>query len=170
MIAIVGKNSGIGLKKTVPFSLLGPGKIKEYYDKYTIGGGNNAIIMGRKTELQFPTLPKRDTLILSRTQNKNKKHTFKSLNEIKNYGKKYNELWILGGEEIFNYCIHDHDLKMILVTEIGKDVMSNCFFPEIPLSFKLASNCRHKNEFFTYRHKIYMKKDDNYFIPSFVNL
>ena len=160
MFAIIGKNGRLGLRKTIPFQYPGTDKIKEYYDNYTIGAGNNAVIMGSKTERQFPTLPKRDTLILSRTQNK--KNTFKSLNEINGY----NELWILGGAEIFNSFIHHHDLKQIFVTEIDKDFMSNCFFPEIPLSFKLASEARHKNDFFTYRHKIYMRKDDNYFIPS----
>ena len=156
MIAVVYRNGGMGMKKTIPFQYNGMDKIKDYFDKYTIGRGNNSIIIGKNTEQQLAILPKRQTLILS-----NK--TFKTLAEAKKKGETYDEMWIVGGEKTFNSCIYDGDLKAIHMVEIDKDIMSNCFFPEIPLSFKLDSESRHTNNYFTYKQKIYMRKDDKYF-------
>ena len=156
MIAIVYRNGGMGMKKTIPFQYNGMDKIKDYYDEYTIGRGNNSIIIGKNTEQQLPILPKRKTLILG-----NK--TFKTLAEAKKKGETYDEMWIVGGEKTFNSCIYDQALKQIHITEIDKDIMSNCFFPEIPLSFKLAAESRHTNNYFTYKQKIYMRNDDKYF-------
>ena len=153
MIAVVYRNGGMGMKKTIPFQYNGMDKIKDYFDKYTIGRGNNSIIIGKNTEQQLAILPKRQTLILS-----NK--TFKTLAEAKKKGETYDEMWIVGGEKTFNSCIYDGDLKAIHMVEIDKDIMSNCFFPEIPLSFKLDSESRHTNNYFTYKQKIYMRNDD----------
>ena len=156
MFAVVYRNGGMGMRKTIPFQCNGMDQIKDYFDKYTIGRGNNSIIIGKNTEQQLPILPKRQTLILG-----NK--TFKTLAEAKKKGETYDEMWIVGGEKTFNSCIHDHALKQVLITEIDKDIMSNCFFPEIPLCFKLAAVSRHKNNYFTYRQKIYMRTDDKNF-------
>ncbi|ANS04175.1 dihydrofolate reductase [uncultured Mediterranean phage] len=161
MIAVVYRNGGMGMKKTIPFQYNGMDKIKDYFDKYTIGRGNNSIIIGKNTEQQLPTLPKRQPLILSKTLNN--KNTFETLAEAKKKGETYDELWIVGGEKTFNSCIYDQALKHILITEIDKDIMSNCFFPEIPLCFKLAAESRHTNNYFTYKQKIYMRNDDKYF-------
>ena len=49
MIAIVYRNGGMGMKKTIPFQYNGMDKIKDYYDEYTIGIGNNSIIIGKNT-------------------------------------------------------------------------------------------------------------------------
>ena len=156
MIAVVYRNGGMGMKKTIPFQYNGMDKIKDYFDKYTIGRGNNSIIIGKNTEQQLSIFPKRQTLILG-----NK--TFKTLAEAKKKGETYDEMWIVGGEKTFNSCIYDGDLKAIHMVEIDKDIMSNCFFPEIPLSFKLESESRHTNNYFTYKQKIYMRNDDKYF-------
>ena len=156
MIAVVYRNGGMGMKKTIPFQYNGMDKIKDYFDKYTIGRGNNSIIIGKNTEQQFAIFPKRQTLILG-----NK--TFKTLAEAKKKGETYDEMWIVGGEKTFNSCIYDGDLKAIHMVEIDKDIMSNCFFPEIPLSFKLDSESRHTNNYFTYKQQIYMRNDDKYF-------
>ena len=161
MIAVVYRNGGMGMKKTIPFQYNGMDKIKDYFDKYTIGRGNNSIIIGKNTEQQLPTLPKRQPLILSKTLNN--KNTFETLAEAKKKGETYDEMWIVGGEKTFNSCIYDGDLKAIHMVEIDKDIMSNCFFPEIPLSFKLDTESRHTNNYFTYKQKIYMRNDDKYF-------
>lgn len=160
MFAVVYRNGGIGMKKSTPFQYKGMNEIKDYFDKYTIGRGNNAIIMGKNTERQFPILPKRQTLVLSnKTSGKvlSDKKIFKNLSEAKKKGETYDEMWIIGGEKTFNSCIYDCNLKTIHIVEINKDIMSDCFFPEIPISFKLSSDAICKNENFTYRKKIYMK-------------
>ncbi len=156
MFAVVYRNGGIGMKKTTPFQYKGMNEIKDYFDKYTIGRGNNAIIMGKKTERQLPILPKRETLILS-NKTLPKENIFKNLSEAKKRGETYDEMWIIGGEKTFNSCIYDCNLKAIHIVEINKDIMSDCFFPEIPISFRLTSDSICKNENFTYRKKIYMK-------------
>ena len=64
MIVAIVKNNGIGLKNSIPWRLKPD---LRYFKKKTIGNGNNAIVMGKKTWLSLPQsfLPKRDNIILS---------------------------------------------------------------------------------------------------------
>ena len=127
MFAVIYRNNSLGLKKTFPCNYKGMEQIKKHFDKLTIGNGNNAIIMGHKTERQLPILPKRESIILGKK--------FKDFNEIDK--KKYEDLWIIGGEKTFNSLIYHHDLKQIHTIEIDQDILSDSYFPEIPLNFKL---------------------------------
>ena len=54
-------------KDSIESAIIIKDKIKDYFDKYTIGRGNNSIIIGKNTEQQLPTLPKRQPFILSKT-------------------------------------------------------------------------------------------------------
>lgn len=92
----------------------------KYVKEKTVGKKNNAVIMGRKTyELICPSgsnnlfLPHRENYVIStryEQQDHNNIVVYKSLLQclagIANRGyKKYDDIWVIGGEKIFNECV-----------------------------------------------------------------
>lgn len=158
MIVAFCNNRGIGFKNTIPWKLKSDLK---YFKKITIGKGNNAVIMGSSTFKSIPyknnfynRLPKRDNLILSkRLQNNN---IFNNINSLKIHcqEKKYDEIWIIGGESVYNSFINDID--ELYVTRIFKNYQCDTFFPNIPSKFKLIDYSDNLNENgIDYRYEIY---------------
>ena len=99
IVAVSSLSRGIGYKNKIPWKLSGDMK---YFRKKTIGRGNNAVIMGRKTWESLPsTLPKRDNLILSRTLSH--PNAFASIDAMMGHisGKKYDDVWVIGGDTIY---------------------------------------------------------------------
>ena len=125
------KNNGIGYKNSLPW------KVKsdmQKFRKYTLGIGNNAIIMGKNTWLSLNSkpLPRRDNLILSTSlfvdeinplpktnpdqdqqQQQQKQHISKSfinVEELEEFVKtrNYDRVWIIGGEKIYNYFLNEY--------------------------------------------------------------
>ena len=104
----------------------------------TRGKGNNAIIMGRKTWQSLPNkfLPKRDNLILSRTQqmnetkNDNILRSFSEVDDIIKFckNKKYDDVWIIGGEQIYKMFLSRNIIKQIYATVIHKNYQCDAFF------------------------------------------
>tara|TARA_Y100000591_G_C21799585_1_gene681309 strand:- start:1057 stop:1605 length:549 start_codon:yes stop_codon:yes gene_type:complete len=145
------KNKGIGIKNELPW------KIKEdlaKFRKLTIGQGNNAVIMGRKTwqSLNISCLKTRDNLIMSSSLNIDKKIDNNYVKSFENYDilkqflieKQYDEVWIIGGEKIYDYFLNNNDnilnVSKIFVTYIDKKFDCDTFFPEIDLKkFKFIS-------------------------------
>ena len=116
IIVAICKNNGIGIKNTLPW------KVKSDLLKFknlTTGKNKNAIIMGKNTwtSINSKGLPNRDNLILSSTIdidtiNANSNNISKSFNNIEKLEdfveeKKYEEVWIIGGEKIYNYFLND---------------------------------------------------------------
>jgi dihydrofolate reductase len=98
MIVAICKGGGIGFKNGIPWKMT---KDMKHFKKLTIGNGNNAVIMGRKTWESLPkALPKRDNLILSQTLD----GAFKSVSELEAYIKKkdYEDVWVIGGAQIYH--------------------------------------------------------------------
>tara|TARA_E500000178_G_C16845170_1_gene672484 strand:- start:153 stop:680 length:528 start_codon:yes stop_codon:yes gene_type:complete len=137
-VAYDSKN-GIGKNNSIPWYL--PEDLK-YFSKLTKGNGNNAIIMGKNTWLSLPKKPLkgRDNLILSKTleinENSPKNNlikTFKYLNSIMEFSKEqnYDEVWIIGGSEIYNLFLNKLKVKRIYATLIDKDYECDTFFPLI---------------------------------------
>ncbi len=134
MFVAMCRSGGIGLRNNLPFHLR---SVDKCFHETTIGRGNNAVIMGRKTAMQFPNLPKRDSLILSNS--KNVENSFNTLFDIKEFchDKKYDNVWIIGGEKVFQTCINDKDLQSIFVIDLQADFLCNKYFPPIPFDFYL---------------------------------
>lgn len=148
IIVAVCKNNGIGYKQTLPW------KIKEdlkHFSTTTKGSGNNAIVMGKNTWLSIGgnPLPKRDNLLLSKSlyseisgsepemvyRSYKGGKVFDSIDGLKEWcrEKKYNEIWIIGGESIYKQFINDPDTKEIVITEVDELFECDTFFPEFSL-------------------------------------
>ena len=137
MIVAYCRNRGIGIKGKLPF------KIQDdmlHFKKLTIGNKNNAIIMGKNTWLSLSKrpLPHRDNLVLSRSLTGN--HIFSSMSSVEKYcrEKKYDEIWIIGGDDIYKQFIGNANLETICVTEVDVDGEGcDAFFPQVPTWFDI---------------------------------
>ena len=116
--------------------------------------------MGKNTWLSIgeKALPKRDNLILSKSLysqcSKNNackvyhlgkaQKVFCSIDNMKNWcrEKKYEEIWIIGGESIYKEFINDSDTKELWITKINKEFDCDTFFPveSISTEWKLCEN------------------------------
>jgi len=140
------KNNGIGKDNTLLWN------IKEDMAKFkrlTTGKKNNAIIMGRKTYESLNNvngLPNRDNLILSKSltiekiNSKNIVKTFENLQNLEDFvkSKNYDEVWIIGGEQIYKLFLTNHNNKNtifnineILITYIEKEFDCDSHFPNL---------------------------------------
>ena len=127
-VAYDSKN-GIGKNNSIPWYL--PEDLK-YFSKLTKGNGNNAIIMGKNTWLSLPKKPLkgRDNLILSTTLEINENLPKNDLIEFCSL-QKYEEVWIIGGSEIYNLFLNKLRIERIYATLIDKDYECDTFFPSI---------------------------------------
>ena len=139
IIVAFDNKRGIGRENNLPWHF--PNDLK-YFSKLTKGNNNNAIVMGKNTWKSLPKKPlvKRDNLILSttlniedNTPNNNYVKSFSSINDIENFCKnqKYDEVWIIGGAEIYNLFINENKVKYIYATLIHQKYDCDCFFPEL---------------------------------------
>jgi len=128
-------NKGIGLQNKLPWN------IKEDMSKFvnlSKGKGNNAIIMGKNTWESLPNKPLKDryNIVLSTTLEDSDKFTkTKFLNNIDDIIKfcdnKFEEIWIIGGEQIYKLFLEKNLIEEIYITEINKDYNCDRFFPEL---------------------------------------
>tara|TARA_B100000424_G_C22932498_1_gene496019 strand:- start:759 stop:1307 length:549 start_codon:yes stop_codon:yes gene_type:complete len=151
------KNNGIGYENTLPWYV--KSDLRKFKLK-TIGNKNNAVIMGKNTynSLKNKFLVDRDNLILSssiqidKIINNNLIKTFSNINILEKFikEKNYDEIWVIGGEQIYKLFMQENDLfklNYIYVTFIDKDIKCDTFFPNIDYSnFKFISQEIHKNE------------------------
>ena len=140
IIVATCKNNGIGINNKLPWPT-----IKEdmkMFSKLTIGNGNNAVIMGRKTyESIGKPLKNRMNIVLSNTLNINNDNLilFNNVNDIINHckKKKFEDVWIIGGEKIYSLFINLDIVKEIYQTNIYKDFECDSYFPEIKYKYNL---------------------------------
>ena len=133
-------SGGIGLNGNIPWQCKSDLKL---FSKLTKGASNNVIIMGRKTWESLPKspLPNRTNIILSKTLTLKplppNTHIFDNIIDIKTFCKEnnYDDVWIIGGEQIYNLFINDDDLNGLYLTEICEEFKCDTFFPEIPSHF-----------------------------------
>ena len=159
IIVALCKNNGIGINNTLPW------KIKSDLKKFrnlTIGNGNNAVVMGKNTWLSINSkgLVKRDNLILSSTleinediSNNNISKSFNTINELEDFAKnkKYDNIWIIGGESIYKYFLNEYhnrnNICKLFVTYIDTELECDTFFPKIDTNkFSFISKSIHKSE------------------------
>ena len=165
------KNRGIGFNNTLPWKI----KNELNFFKYlTIGNGNNAVVMGKNTWLSLKKpLPKRTNFVLSKTLSKKELpdnvHLITSIESIENLYRinQYSNMWIIGGENLYNSMINSNYLDSIFYTDINKNYKCDTFFPEIShdnfsLIFKSKvneelDNCGDNVE---YTYNIFQKKNN----------
>ena len=140
------KNRGIGINNKLPWSL---SKELKYFRFLTQSYGENAIVMGKNTCLSLSrALPKRVNYVLSTSLNnpqtpeeiflKNGGYgdfrIIKDINHISS--KKYNNIWLIGGAQVYESMINNDMINSIYYTDINADFECDTFFPEIPEHFE----------------------------------
>mgnify|MGYP001283150027 FL=1 len=140
IIVAVDNKNGIGYDNTIPW--YEPDDLK-HFSKTTKGDFNNAIIMGSKTWESLPVKPlkNRDNLILSRKNHSNGDgfYHFKNIKDVIEYckSKKYDEVWVVGGSEIYKLFLDNNLIDNIYLSRVSKEYECNIFFPNIPDNFQL---------------------------------
>ncbi len=145
LIVAVSKNRGIGKDGILPWS------IKEdmsFFSRTTKGNGNNAVVMGRKTwdSLNGRHLPKRNNLILSTTMQKDENvsgcnvKSFKSIDDIDKHvaNEKYDDVWIIGGSEVYKRYLEAGKIDTCLITYIDCDFDCDTYFSELQPEWSLV--------------------------------
>lgn len=137
-IVAVENSGGIGIKNSLPW------KISEdmtMFREKTIGNGNNAIIMGRKTHESIGMLlGKRENIIITRNKtykspiqkmstNNVNPVIFNNVEDCLNYTKEkeFDTVWVIGGEEIYSLFLSQVD--DIYITQVIKDIDCDAYFP-----------------------------------------
>jgi dihydrofolate reductase len=152
IIVAICENNGIGYNNSLPWNIKEALKI---FSKLTKGNNNNAIIMGRNTFESLPNnfLPKRDNLILSSSiiidekREDNIIKTFDNINSIIEFcnTKNYQEVWIIGGQLIYESFLRKNIVNKLFITKINKKYLCDKFFYYNEKEWKLAANEKLKN-------------------------
>lgn len=163
IIVAFDNNNGIGLLNKLPW------KINEDMKKFvnlTKGNGKNAIIMGKNTWMSLPNKPLIDryNIVISRTLDNNLNNNisvFNNIEEAINFCKdKFEDVWVIGGEKIYNEFLNKNLIDKLYITEINKNYKCDTFFPRIDENkYKLIENTiiyDNNNNPFLYN-KIYVK-------------
>ena len=154
LIVAISSNNGIGNKGDIPWHIKAD---MQYFSKLTKGNGNNAIVMGYNTWLslpqQLPGLIGRDNFILSHNHRFNEVvckdnrliKTFGSYDEFKEYidcSCVYDEVWIIGGAELYKTFLEKGIINKCYVTYIDRDFECDTFFPVLNPSEWSLTECR----------------------------
>lgn len=130
IVAIDGKN-GIGKNGSIPWRNK---EDFEHFRKTTIGNGNNAVIMGRKTYESLPSnfrpLPNRRNFVLS-SQPISGVDTYTSLGSILKECSQFNQVFIIGGQRLYEEAIkyYLYLCDDIYISHIQGDFNCDVFFP-----------------------------------------
>lgn len=132
IIAAIGKNNEIGKENKLLWHL--PADLK-HFKEITSG---NPVIMGRKTfESIGKVLPNRKNIIITRDKKYkvDNAEIAHSIEEALTLCKKENDVFIIGGSEIYKQAISFAD--KLYITEVeAEDKKADAFFPEIiPIVF-----------------------------------
>ena len=139
------RGRGIGIANRLPWRSVSD---LQHFKHCTMGYGDNAVIMGRRTWDSLPKssrpLPKRANIILSRSldqQNVGGASVFGDIASAKAFCKRrgYKQVWIIGGENLYKQFLVDEDLRGIYVTEVDSDFVCDKFFPPLPSRYSLAA-------------------------------
>ena len=139
IIVAIDSNGGIAREGNIPWTLRSDMK---FFRDTTTGKNKNAIIMGRKTYQSIPSqhrpLPNRFNIVVSRTW---KQEDFpgvsicpsfvEALAMLGNTPRRYNEIFLVGGEMLYNEAIKDYLYlcNKIYVTRLKMDYECDQFFP-----------------------------------------
>ncbi len=133
IIVAASENNVIGINNQLPWHLP---KDLAYFKKVTIG---KTIIMGRKTyeSIGFP-LPNRINILITRDKNykvNNEKvkvaFSLEQAIEISEKLSKDNEIFIIGGEQIFKYALEQNLVDNIYLNRILAKFDGDTFLPNI---------------------------------------
>ena len=169
IIAAISKNRVIGNKGKIPWNIK---KDLKYFQKLTTQK-NSAVLMGFNTWKSLPTfpnpLPNRGNIVVTRNNaHQVRALIYKDLNDI-NFSKDlfqtyYKNIWICGGQSIYEYYIDKPYINKIYLTEIDENFEGDTFFPKIPDNYylkKRGNTYYHQTNalnFIPYNFNIYQNK------------
>jgi len=136
IIVAVDDKNGIGKNGTIPWSNK---EDRKYFQKTTIGNGNNAVIMGRKTYESIPQrykpLSKRKNIVITSSSIFNV-NTCKSLAEALELSSTCDSVYIIGGKQLYEEAIHKYLYlcDMVMISHIPGVYDCDVFFPYHELS------------------------------------
>lgn len=132
IIAAMTKKQGIGFQNQLPWKRFK--KDLEFFKRNTI---QQTIIMGRKTwdSLNCRPLPNRHNIVLTRDwQNLEKSNNqiafVSSLEQALNRAKT-EEIFVIGGQKLYENTIHHPSCQRLLITHANIDLPSDTYFPNI---------------------------------------
>lgn len=153
MIVAVDLDNGFSKDNTIPWN------IKEdfaHFRKITTNapdGLYNAIIMGRVTFEQIgKTLLNRHNIVITGkieeindiyTENLTALYCINDALVFCERNDKIHEIFMIGGERIYNESINNYTINRIYRTVINKNYQCDRFFPKIPASFNLITTEDH---------------------------
>tara|TARA_B100001758_G_C18367714_1_gene589502 strand:+ start:456 stop:1004 length:549 start_codon:yes stop_codon:yes gene_type:complete len=153
IIVAICKNNGIGLNNKLPWHY--SSDLKKFKN-LTTGNKKNAVIMGKNTYQSInKNLSNRDNLILSKSLIINEKtddyllKSFDNFDSLLNFTKtkNYENIWVIGGSEIYKLFLNKNIVDNIYLTYINKSYECDIFFPKINLkNFKLIKNTIQYND------------------------
>ena len=149
ILAACSKNNVIGINNELPWHL--PEDLKRFK---SITTGKN-VLMGRKTYQSIGRpLPNRTNIVLTRDENFKPDGvlTYNNINDIKS---KFDDIIVIGGEEIYKQLLNDSDV--IELTLIEKEFDGDAFFPEIGEEWIEEKRESFENEKFKYHYITYKK-------------
>ena len=155
IIVAMSKNRVIGKDNTMPWHLSDDLK---NFKSITMG---KTIIMGRLTyESIGKPLPGRKNIILSRSLTHKEVPVYKTINEALQSVKDEDEVFIIGGQEIYTQTINL--AARIFITKIDENIQGDKYFPEVDFeAWDLVSSENYsKNEknSHNFRSEVYVKK------------
>jgi dihydrofolate reductase len=136
IIAAMAKNGVIGRGNKLPWHI--PQDLKQF--KRLTTKKNSAVVMGRKTWESLPIKPLPDRVNYVLTKN-NFHATFsdglvlKEPDDILILKSMYQNIWIIGGQSLYEYYIDKPYVDRIYLTEIKQYYEGDTFFPKIPEKF-----------------------------------
>ena len=138
---IVAVDAGNGIAKNGDLPWNSRDDMRHFRDT-TVGRGRNAIILGRKTYLSIPEerrpLQNRDNIVISSTWTQDDNPgvvvyptLLDALSGLGSFTDKYDEIFICGGEMVYNECVRDYMYlcNRIIVTKFKLDYKCDQFFP-----------------------------------------
>ena len=149
-------NRGIGKNNQLPWRLSGDLRyFKKITTETTESGKYNAVLMGRKTWESIPPnhrpLAGRYNVVLTRNQ------TYFTPDGVFRFGSldeafatleqgPVEQLFIIGGAEIYKQALQDHRIGLLYLTEIRHRFDCDTFFPEYKQYFQLLSSSEIESE------------------------
>jgi len=164
------KNYGIGFKNNLPWSHLK--EDMRLFSKRTIGSGNNAVIMGKNTWLSIPEcrrpLKNRTNIVISSSSSSSlvgNPHVFSSINDTVSFceSAKYDELWIIGGSQIYNEFLNTYydKINRVYITYVCGDYECDTFIHFPASNYCVEKESYHCEEKCFYLSCIHINHPDN---------
>lgn len=154
IIVAMSKNRVIGRDNDMPWHLSNDLK---NFKRITMG---KTVVMGRLTYQSIgKPLPNRRNIVLSRNLVDKNVLIFNNLQEVLNFSKDEDEVFIIGGEDIYSQTINK--ANKIYLTTIDKEITGDKYFPNIDLSSwdKISSEnyIKDENNTHDFQSEVYLK-------------